>query len=799
MGTPSAFIYDKIYSLFGSLKTVIKGWKRNKYPHLVALNLRFWQIAYDELTESDSDSIVILFPLTGNKSQDAGYVRTTEILDEVVKMTETYNIAKFDLIGYASSAWVIVFFGLMMAKNYADSDLLICCVFIEEYFYGDRDPVMSNKEKDIYLLRKKEAEAILNHIDILTMDIQKAYDAVEMLNLSFAKGAFFSFFKDYGMAGTGKSTIARMVARLFEDDGIFGVSFFFKRNPGESMNSIVIVIDVLDECEPEEDVEIILNLLSKVEIRPESPIREERIEVLVMMAFPLFILAATVCRFVADRHFDLDERLWEISTSPAGSKMDKIYWLVLNQLLKIIGVIILLANPLSLSSLAELLETPECHIRIHLDLFHSVLTIPSDSKLSIQTLHLSFHDYLVNECTKEIDSDFIARFFIPVLQYACCYWVLTFLKEHFLHWFEVMGILGMIYEAKDSVNSFSGLIFAPYKVLIREIFEKELSAWLCRGDGQLLASGSDDNIIKLWDVATGVLKYTLEGYSSWVNFVAFSGDSQLLASSSDNNIIKLWDTRTGAFKYILKSYSGWINFVTFSGDDQLLASGSDDNTIKLWDAATGTLKYTLEGYSGWINFIVFSGDGQLLASSLNDNTIKLWDAATGTLKYILKSYSGWVKSAIFSGNGQLLASGSNDNTIKLWDVVTGTSKHILEGYFDWIKLLVFSGDGQLLASSSYDKTIKLWDAAAGALKHTLACYSVATNIGFSDHLPLLITNIGSFNIQICYEPFSSKPSKKVTTLWLSFDYKPSSSAVRDSIIALGSTRGRVAIIAFSVM
>ena len=51
------------------------------------------------------------------------------------------------------------------------------------------------------------------------------------------------------------------------------------------------------------------------------------------MAFPLFILAATVCRFVADRHFDLDERLWEISTSPAGSKMDKIYWLVLNQLL----------------------------------------------------------------------------------------------------------------------------------------------------------------------------------------------------------------------------------------------------------------------------------------------------------------------------------------------------------------------------------------------------------------------------------------------------------------------------------
>lgn len=237
---------------------------------------------------------------------------------------------------------------------------------------------------------------------------------------------------------------------------------------------------------------------------------------------------------MADSGFDPDERLQEFSTSSTGSKLDGTYRPVLNQLLvrdatdrnkliekfqKIIGVIILLANPLSLSSLAELLETPERHIRIHLDLFHSVLSIPSDPKLPIRTLHLSFHDYLVDDHTKdqeatsrfwvdkrakhelianqcltimgrylkknicelpsygtsrtEIYPESIARSLPPALQYACHYWVyhltqgptparildqmLTFLKEHLLYWFEAMGILGMISEAIIAVNSLAQL------------------------------------------------------------------------------------------------------------------------------------------------------------------------------------------------------------------------------------------------------------------------------------------------------------------------------------------------------
>ena len=245
------------------------------------------------------------------------------------------------------------------------------------------------------------------------------------------------------------------------------------------MPTLVIVIDALDECEREGDIRNILHLLAHarnvasvslrvfVTSRPELPVRlgfknisgtvyqdlvlqdiprhtiehdiaaflkhelgkirdehdslpsdwpgEKNLQALVNMAIPLFIFAATVCRFVSDRNWDPEEQLRIIltyQTASQASNLDRTYRPILDQLLIdqtepqkktlirefviVVGTIILLANPLSTASLARLLGISERTVKCRLDSLHSVLSIPTDLHSPVRLLHLSFREFLID-------------------------------------------------------------------------------------------------------------------------------------------------------------------------------------------------------------------------------------------------------------------------------------------------------------------------------------------------------------------------------------------------------------------
>jgi WD40 repeat protein len=231
-------------------------------------------------------------------------------------------------------------------------------------------------------------------------------------------------------------------------------------------------------------------------------------------------------------------------------------------------------------------------------------------------------------------------------------------------------------------------------------------------DGKTLASGSNDETIKLWNLATGELIRNLKGHSSWVRAIAISPDGKILVSGSDDETIKLWNLTTGELIRTLKenSESAYhsVYAVAISPDGKSVASGTYGNTIKLWNLATGELIRTLKGHSNSVNAIAISPDGKSVASASDDRSIKLWNLVTGKLIRTLKGYDYPVSSLAISPDSKILTSGSNDQTIKLWNLATGEQIRTFKGHSDSVVSVAISPDGKILVSGSADKTIKIW-------------------------------------------------------------------------------------------
>ena len=273
-------------------------------------------------------------------------------------------------------------------------------------------------------------------------------------------------------------------------------------------------------------------------------------------------------------------------------------------------------------------------------------------------------------------------------------------------------------------------------------------------DGQLIASGSNDNTIKLWQLGTGKLLRQFgrwfSGHSSMVHTVAFSPDMQILASGSWDDTIKLWRLSTGRKIHTLIGHSNWVNSVAFSpiprnasyqgdgsglpiGLSSILASGSADCTLKLWLLSTGKEICTLTGHSDSVLSVAFSPDGEIVASGSADYSIKLWRLSTGTRIRTLTGHSFFVNSVTFSPDGQILASGSSDKTIKLWQVSTGREIRTFTGHSDAVCSVAFSpippisvdqgGLRGIVASGCWDKTIKIWEINTGKEICTLSGHS----------------------------------------------------------------------------
>ncbi len=239
-------------------------------------------------------------------------------------------------------------------------------------------------------------------------------------------------------------------------------------------------------------------------------------------------------------------------------------------------------------------------------------------------------------------------------------------------------------------------------------------------DGELLASGFEDQSIRLWNVATGREVRTLIGHTEEVTSVAFSPDGSLLASGSDDDTITLWDVDAGSKAHVLTGHASSVRSVAFSSDGRLLVSGSSDETLKLWDVNAGAEMRTLGGHSDTVYSVAFSPDGEFLASGSADKTAILWDATTGKETQELAAHNGTVRFLAFSPDGARLITyaGATDWTIRLWDVSAGRARLLDAEKRIWATRSSYCLQGAAIAGVE-NTDLTFWDAEAMSVLRTI--------------------------------------------------------------------------------
>jgi WD40 repeat protein len=255
---------------------------------------------------------------------------------------------------------------------------------------------------------------------------------------------------------------------------------------------------------------------------------------------------------------------------------------------------------------------------------------------------------------------------------------------------------------------------------------------------------------KLWDVATGKLRRTVNETGRMLSLVLAPGGETLGCGIGKE--VRVYELATEAPARVVARHAADVTSVAFTPDGAALVSGSHDQTVQRTNLATGSVEWQAPGYFEQVNSVALSDDGSLLVTGSSDQrfargrltadapeigpgAVRLWDARTGRMLRRLGDPREQVMAVAISADGGRVAAGGaiegDKGAVHVWDAASGALIWSSHDHASEVLAIALAADGKLLATGAADGTVHVLDAQTGQIVQTLAGHKGgATSLAF---------------------------------------------------------------------
>jgi WD40 repeat protein len=236
-------------------------------------------------------------------------------------------------------------------------------------------------------------------------------------------------------------------------------------------------------------------------------------------------------------------------------------------------------------------------------------------------------------------------------------------------------------------------------------------AVVATADGVHLLVALEDNRILARDNASGSVRAQLVGHSDRVLCLARADD--LLVSGSLDQTIRAWDLATGKPIGPIKHHWYRVNAVAVAPDGSWLASGGADGLVRLWTVPEAASQHFFATKADTVRAMIVSPDGGTLVTAGGSGLISFWSTNGWTRQGPQLECSDLVSALALSHNGELLFSAGRAGQIQPWRLPAGAPMSPWLGHSRWIHTLALSPDEKHLVSAGEDREIRVWEVSTG--------------------------------------------------------------------------------------